>query len=98
MVGVAVLAEWTGGVCAKPRVVLGCVGPKPLRASEAEAWVAGKSREEIQAGADDLGVQAAQVSEPLEDIWGSMEYKKQIVKTLVARAILSATQQPAGHG
>ena len=98
MVGVAFLAEWHNGVCAKPRLVLGCVGPKPLRASEAEAWVAGKSREEIQAGADDLGVQAAQVSEPLEDIWGSMEYKKQIVKTLVARAILSATQQPAGHG
>jgi carbon-monoxide dehydrogenase medium subunit len=98
MVGVAFLAEWDGGVCAKPRLVLGCVGPKPLRASEAEAWMVGKSREEIQASADDLGVQAAQVSEPLEDIWGSVEYKKQIVKTLVARAILSATEKAPSHG
>jgi aerobic carbon-monoxide dehydrogenase medium subunit len=98
MVVVAFVAEWHNGVCAKPRLVLGCVGPKPLRAAEAEAWITGKSREEIQAGVDDLGVQAAKASEPLEDIWGSVEYKKQIVKTLVARAILSATQQPAGHG
>ena len=98
MVAVAFLAEWNGGVCAKPRLVLGCVGPKPLRAAEAEAWMAGKSREEIQASADDLGVQAAGVSQPLEDIWGSVEYKKQIVKTLVARAILSATEKAPGHG
>lgn len=98
MVGVAFLAQWDNGVCTSPRLVLGCVGPKPLRGSEAEAWMAGKSREEIQAGADDLGVLAAQASDPLEDIWGSVEYKKQIVKTLVARAIESATQQPAGHG
>jgi aerobic carbon-monoxide dehydrogenase medium subunit len=98
MVGVAFLAEWTNGVCYKPRLVLGCVGPKPLRAAEAEAWMAGKSHDEIQAGVDDLGAQAARASQPLADIWGSAEYKRQIIKTLVARAITSATQQPAGHG
>ena len=97
MVGVAFLAEWANGVCHKPRLVLGCVGPRPLRASEAEAWMTGKSRDKIQAGADDLGAQAARASQPLEDIWGSVEYKRQIVKTLVGRAITSATQKQAGH-
>jgi CO/xanthine dehydrogenase FAD-binding subunit len=58
----------------------------------------GKSRDEIHAAGDDLGSQAARVCDPLEDIWGSVEYKKQIVKTLVARAILSVTQRPADHG
>ena len=98
MVGVALLAEWNNGVCAKPRLVLGCVGPKPLRASEAEEWMAGKSRDEIQAGADELGAKAARISQPLEDIWGSVEYKKQIVKTLVARAISAVAQKSADHG
>lgn len=92
MVGVAFLAEWHTEVCARPRLVLGCVGPKPLRVLEAEAWMAGRSPDEVRAAADDLGTRAAQVAEPLEDIWGSVEYKKQIVKTLVARAIVAATQ------
>jgi len=98
MVGVAFLAEWNNGVCGKSRLVLGCVGPKPLRASEAEQWMTGKSREEIQAGADDLGATAARMCQPLEDIWGSVEYKKQIVKTLVARAISPVAQKSADHG
>ena len=98
MVGVAFLAEWSNGVCGKLRLVLGCVGPKPLRALEAEEWMAGKSREEIQAGADELGATAARMCQPLEDIWGSVEYKKQIVKTLVARAISAVAQKSADHG
>ena len=98
MVGVALLAEWSNGVCSKPRLVLGCVGPKPLRASEAEEWMAGKSRDEIHAGADELGAKAARMCQPLEDIWGSVEYKKQIVKTLVARAISAVAQKSADHG
>jgi carbon-monoxide dehydrogenase medium subunit len=98
MVGVALLAEWNDGVCGKLRLVLGCVGPKPLRASDAEEWMAGKSYGEIQAGADDIGAQAARMCQPLEDIWGSVEYKRQIVKTLVARAVSSLAQKAAGHG
>jgi aerobic carbon-monoxide dehydrogenase medium subunit len=97
MVGVALLVEWNDGVCSKLRLVLGCVGPKPLRASDAEEWMVGKSREEIQARADDIGNQAAMMCQPLEDIWGSVEYKKQIVKTLVARAVSSVAQKAAGH-
>jgi carbon-monoxide dehydrogenase medium subunit len=98
MVGVALVSEWNNGVCGKSRLVLGCVGPKPLRVLEAEERLAGKSREEIEAGADALGAQAAKISQPLEDIWGSVEYKRQIVKTLVTRAVLSLTQRAVGHG
>jgi carbon-monoxide dehydrogenase medium subunit len=98
MAGVAFLTEWTNEICAVARLVLGCVGPKPLRVAEAEAWMRGKSREETQAAAADLGAQAARIAQPLEDIWGSVEYKRQIVKTLVTRAITSALQEPAGYG
>jgi aerobic carbon-monoxide dehydrogenase medium subunit len=98
MAGVALLTEWNNGVCSKARLVLGCVGPKPLRAADTEEWMARKSHEEIQAGAEELGSQAARMCQPLEDIWGSVEYKRQIVKTLVARAIASLAQKAAGRG
>src|SRR5262245_28605462 len=97
MVGVAILAEWNHGVCSQVRLVLGCVGPKPLRSRDAEGWMVGKSPEEIQAEADAIGMQAARICQPLEDIWGSVEYKKQIVKTLVARAV-SAVAEKATAG
>jgi len=93
MVGVALLADWNNGVCSKLRLVLGCVGPKPLRARDAEGWMVGKSPEEIQAEADAIGTQAARICQPLEDIWGSVEYKKQIVKTLVARAVSAVAEK-----
>jgi carbon-monoxide dehydrogenase medium subunit len=98
MVGIAFLAEWCSGVCTRPRLVLGCVGPKPLRVLEVEDWMEGRSPDEVRASANDLGDRAARQAEPLEDIWGSVEYKKQIVKTLVARAIVTATQRLADHG
>jgi carbon-monoxide dehydrogenase medium subunit len=97
MVGVALLAEWNDGACSKLRLVLGCVGPKPLRASDAEELMTGKSPQEIQARADEIGTRAAMMCQPLEDIWGSVEYKKQIVKTLVARAASAVAQKAAGH-
>jgi carbon-monoxide dehydrogenase medium subunit len=98
MVGVAFLAEWHAEVCARPRLVLGCVGPQPLRVLEAEDWMEGRSSDEVRASASDLGARAARQAEPLEDIWGSVEYKKQIVKILVTRAIVTATQGLADHG
>jgi len=98
MVGVALLSEWNEEICEKPRLVLGCVGPKPMRALELEDWMTGRSREDIQAEADSLGTKAAMSCQPLEDISGSVEYKRQIVKTLVARAILRLTHERIDHG
>ena len=97
MAGVAAFLEWKNGACAGARVALGCVGPTPLRVAEVEKWLAGKSREEINAEAERLGERAAQVSQPLEDVWGSVEYKRQIVKTLVARGLPSYAVDPH-HG
>jgi carbon-monoxide dehydrogenase medium subunit len=53
IVAVAAFLDCDSGVCQNARVALGCGGPKPIRASEMEAWMVGKSREEIHAGAND---------------------------------------------
>jgi carbon-monoxide dehydrogenase medium subunit len=87
MVGAAVLLRWENQLCEGARLALGCVAPTPIRLPELEQWLAGKSREEVLAHIDHLGDQAAAMCQPLEDIWGSVEYKKQIVKTLVGRAL-----------
>jgi carbon-monoxide dehydrogenase medium subunit len=98
MVGVAAFLEWKNGACEKARLALGCVGPTPMRITEVEEWMAGKSREEILAEAETLSGEAASASQPLEDICGSVEYKRQIVKTLVARSLSRLCQGTLNHG
>ncbi|MGH7826028.1 MAG: FAD binding domain-containing protein, partial [Candidatus Binatia bacterium] len=49
--GVAVFLEWKNGACTDARVALGCVGPKPIRATELEETLNGKSREDVLAEA-----------------------------------------------
>jgi carbon-monoxide dehydrogenase medium subunit len=97
MVGVAAFLEWKNGTCANARVALGCVGPTPIRATEVEQWLAGKARAEILAEAERLGEKAADMSQPLEDVWGSVEYKRQIVKTLVARGLAKLCGERRNH-
>jgi carbon-monoxide dehydrogenase medium subunit len=97
MAGVAVILGWNNDVCASARLALGCVGPTPIRVGDSEQWMIGKSRDDIVAAAKHLGETAAGCSQPLEDVWGTVEYKKQIVKTLVARAISDVAQRTATY-
>ncbi len=95
IVTVAVLMRWEDGACDNGRLVLGCVGPKPIRAREVEESLKGKSVNEILARAEDAGGRAAALCDPLGDVWGSIEYKRQIVKTLVSRGITQLCQERA---
>jgi|SRR5688572_26928828 len=98
MVGAAVFLEWKNGVCENARLALGCVAPTPIRISEVEEWMAGMSREEILADVNGIAEKAARICQPLEDVWGSVEYKRQIVKILVARNIASLAQRTDNNG
>lgn len=95
LVSVAALIGWNQGVAEDVRLVLGCVGPKPIAAAEVEDALKGKSAREISDRALEAGEQAAAACDPLEDLWGSVEYKKQIVKTLVARSLAQLCQTSA---
>ena len=87
MVTVALLTRWTGGTCVEARLGLGCVGPKPIRVTEFEEATRGRSAEELAAKADEFGAIAARGCDPLADLWGSVEYKRQIVKNLVREGL-----------
>jgi len=89
MVTVALAMRWADGACAEARLGLGCVGPRPIRVGEFEQTLRGKSGDELAAKADGLAGIAAQSCDPLADLWGSVEYKRQIVKNLVRDGLRS---------
>jgi aerobic carbon-monoxide dehydrogenase medium subunit len=73
------------------RVVLGCVGPTPVRARKAEALLAGKNI--TPDSAEQAGALASQECNPSSDLRGSEEYKRAIVRTLVKRALIQARER-----
>jgi len=88
---VACFARVEEGHIAEPRVAVGSVGARPVRASEAERTLAGAHARELDpavvaAAAD----QAAEASQPVEDANGSAEYKAQLVRVLVERTLKEA--------
>jgi aerobic carbon-monoxide dehydrogenase medium subunit len=92
-VTVALLTRWTGNICAEARLGLGCVGPKPLRISEFDEVIRGRSADELLAKADEFGAIAARSCDPLADLWGSAEYKRQVVKNLVRKGLRRQCQE-----
>jgi aerobic carbon-monoxide dehydrogenase medium subunit len=66
------------------KIVLGCVGPTPVRARRAEALLIGKIvNDEL---VSEAGALASQECSPIGDLRGSEEYKRAIVGILVKRA------------
>ena len=77
-----------GGVITSARIAIGSVGPVPARANEAEAAVAGQrpSPRLFEAAAETAG----RTAEILDDLYGSVDYKRHIVTVLAARALYDA--------
>ena len=92
-VGVAatVTVEPDSGVCQDCRLVLGGVGPTPLRAREAEDLLKGhQSTPELL---QEVGAAARQLTDPVGDVRGSAEYKRAMTGVFVIRAIDQAWQR-----
>ena len=70
------------------RIVLGCVGPTPVRARKAELLITGKKlTAEVVKEASAI---ASHECSPSSDLRGSEQYKRAIVGTLVKRALIAA--------
>jgi aerobic carbon-monoxide dehydrogenase medium subunit len=78
------------GAVVEARISIGSVGARPIRASAAEAALAGKSTDDRIAVAE-AAVLAAAASEAVEDANGSAEYKTELVRVLVERCFRDAT-------
>jgi carbon-monoxide dehydrogenase medium subunit len=84
-VAVAVTLDASGERCEDVRIVLGSAGPTPVRAGEAEAVLRGQalSDQAIRAAAEQVKSEV----EPVSDIRGSAEYKREMAEVWVRRAL-----------
>ncbi len=79
------------GACEQVGIGLTNVGLTPIKATKAEASLKGKALDEsaIKQAAE----LAAQAAEPSADLRGSVEYKKDLVRVLTARALRKAVER-----
>ncbi|HXG53486.1 MAG TPA: xanthine dehydrogenase family protein subunit M [candidate division Zixibacteria bacterium] len=75
------------------RVAVGCAGPAPRRAPEAEEILKGKTFDEAAPLLEQAGAAAARTARAISDLHGSQEYKEHIVGVLLKRAFQKAASQ-----
>ncbi len=92
-VSAAVTLDAAGSISAS-RLGLGAVGPTPVRATRAEASLAGKAPSEV--AFQEAGRLAAEASSPVSDLHGSADYKRAMVALLARRALETAAQRTGG--
>ena len=82
------------GACKRAGVGLTNVGMTPIKAKQAESFLTGKKLDEatIQQAAE----LAASESQPMDDIRGSADYKRDLVRVLTARALTRALDRAKG--
>lgn len=92
--GVAVQLELSGNVCKSIRIGLTNVNPMPMRARDAEARLMGQplSEESLEAAAQ----LAAAACEPSADLRGSVEYKRDVTRVVLKRAVRLAQSRVKG--
>ena len=89
-VSVAAAMRLADGAVADARIVLGAVGPTPIRARAAEAALAGAkpSRERLAQAAALVRDEV----DPLDDLRGSAEYKREMARVWTERALLALVE------
>jgi carbon-monoxide dehydrogenase medium subunit len=89
-VGVAIHVSFANGTVERAGIALTGVGPRNLRASAAEQALAGAELSE-EAIAEAAGL-AAEAAEPRDDVRGSAEYKRSVVRVFTQRGLRQAVE------
>ncbi len=84
-----------GGKVERVGIGLTAAGPKPVKATDAEAHLKGKKPDE--AAIAEASRLAAQATSPTVDRRGSVEYKREMARVLTARALTKAVERAGGN-
>ena len=79
------------------RLAVGCVTPRPRRFPAAEERLVGLTVAEASHHADEIATLAAGDVEPLGDLHGSAEYKREMVRVFVRRIVKIAAARAEGR-
>ena len=83
------------GVCTRAGIGLANVGSTPIKAEAAEAALRGKRPDD--AAIKRAAELASEAARPSADLRGSVEYKKDLVRVLTARALRKAIERAGGR-
>ncbi|MCB9450207.1 MAG: FAD binding domain-containing protein [Anaerolineaceae bacterium] len=91
---VAAFVSVTNGAITSARIAVGSVGPVPYRATTAENLLVGeKPGDELYRAAAEAVASAA---DPVSDLYGSVEYKQQLIRVLTRQALQQASERAMG--
>lgn len=90
---VAALGEVEGGAIRRPRLAMGAVSDRPVRLTEAEAFLEGQRPNE--ATADELAQRIGAALRPIDDVRSSRAYRLRVAQNLSRRFVLSLPQGAA---
>jgi CO/xanthine dehydrogenase FAD-binding subunit len=85
-----------GGRCVAAAIALGAVAPRPFRAAEAEAALTGVAL--TPAAIAHAAELAAGAARPITDVRGGADYRRAMVRALVARGLTQALDGPTSVG
>jgi aerobic carbon-monoxide dehydrogenase medium subunit len=92
--GAAAQVTLKDGVIQKAGLGLTSAAPTPLKAADAEAYLAGKKPDDAVLA--EAGRLAAAAAKPTADRRGAVEYKKEMARVLAVRALRKALQRAGG--
>jgi carbon-monoxide dehydrogenase medium subunit len=96
--GVAVaLTRGEADVVTELRMAVGCVGPRPRRVTAVEGRARGRSLADLARHGDEIAALAAADVDPTTDLHGSAEYKREMTRVFVRRALAVAAARAAGQ-
>ena len=90
-IGVALTLKTRNGCCEDVRLVLSSSAPTIFRAKEAEKVIRGKEISEDLL--NEMGKVAATEADPIDDLRGTPEYKRELISVLVPRATRQAAEK-----
>ncbi|MGH7873805.1 MAG: FAD binding domain-containing protein, partial [Candidatus Binatia bacterium] len=90
--GVAASVRCSNGICEEARVVVGAVSPTPVVVTDQGSVRGKKLSSDLIEG---IALKAQAAVDPIDDLRGTADYKRQLVKVLVRRALTACV---AGEG
>ena len=81
---------------AEARLAIGCVDPRPARVPAAEARLRGCPVAELEDSVAEVGARAAASVDPADDLYGSADYKREMVAVFTRRALRAAAARARG--
>ncbi len=95
--GLALALTLEGDRVSRARLAVGCVSPRPHRVEAAERALAGRALDAVGGVAGEIGALAAGAIDPVSDLHGGADYKRELVRVFTRRALGAVIARAEGR-